>query len=105
MTVTVEQVLSYIGANEQDAENVVTAGEVLVVATIMVEKFVGASDVPSEVVDMAVLRLSEELWSQRHTSPTVSSQFYENAPVSLAPKNRDPFLPAYQLLKNWVSPW
>lgn len=104
MAVTVEQVLVFIGADETDLENVEKATTVLTVSNELITKFVGDSEVPEAILVLATLRLAETIWFQTVIRPGAVEQFYENA-ATAAPNNRDPFMPAYQLLKNWVSPW
>lgn len=102
MTVSVERFLDYFGGDPNT--DTADAQSTLEVAVIMVDNYVGDSIVPTEVVDLAVLRVGNALWAAEHVQARSNDSFYETNEAP-APTNRDPMTAAYVLLRKWVLPW
>lgn len=113
MTVTAALFADYIGGESVDAENPRLI-LVLGVAKVQVLDFVKStctdatdietSSIPEEVLDLAILKVADELWNQRNIKPRVMEQI-DYGGAMLSTTNRDPMLPAYSLLRGYVLPW
>lgn len=102
MTVTAEQLGKTIGVDiNEDMEEVTST---LQQATLMVDNYVADADVPEAVIDLAITRVAQVLWSTNNMPHRSSDSFYETDQAP-APVNRDPMGTAYVILRKWVLPW
>ena len=97
MAVTVEEFRTYIGTDEDSA----FVSECLAAGQALVLKFVGNLEVPTSVLDNAVLIASSELFYRRQ-SPQGVTQFaaMDGNPVRAA---KDPMNAARELLRPYTS--
>lgn len=102
MTVTVERFSELIGADIN--EDLLEVSDTLIQAQLMVDNYVGPNDVPEEIMDLAVVRVAQQLWSVNNIPSRSSDSFYETTDAP-APVNRDPMTTAYVILRRWVLPW
>lgn len=95
--VTVDDLRSFVGASVSDNDFLQTC---LDTATSLVESYVGASDVPTNVLDTAYLQVSSELFHRRN-APSGISQFasMDGAPMRVA---RDPMASTYPMLQRFI---
>lgn len=72
-------------------------------ASVMVDKYIGAKTIPPVVRDEAILQVAAELMDRGNgpVAPNVG-QFAVGTPLRVA---RDPMAPAYGILKRWVVPF
>lgn len=102
MTVTVEQLTTAIGANvNEDLDEVRST---LTHATLMVENYVDGAVVPEPILDLAIIRVAQVLWSTNNIPSRATDSFYETSEAP-SPVNRDPMGTAYVILRKWVLPW
>lgn len=102
MTVTVERLADTIGVDiNQDMDRV---RDTLMNATLMVENYVGEAVVPEPILDLAITRVAQVLWSQESIPSRANDTFYETSEAP-SPVNRDPMGTAYVILRKWVLPW
>lgn len=102
MTVSVERLGELIGVdiNEDMAEVQSTLEQ----ATLMVENYVGGAVVPEPIIDLAITRVAQVVWSTNSIPSRASDTFYETD-LAPSPVNRDPMGTAYVILRKWVLPW
>jgi hypothetical protein len=98
MSVTVEQFQQYVGTNEDSdfLTGCLTSGATLVA------NFIGEADVPTEIVDQAVLLAASELFHRR-SAPNGVAQFATmdgSSPIRVA---RDPMVAVYPLLQPFQA--
>jgi len=97
MAVTVEQFRAYVGTKEVSS----FVDSCLASAKQMVAKFVGSSNVPSEVLDSAVLSCASELFHRR-SAPNGVAQFADlGTTVRIA---KDPMNAAREMLLPFTGP-
>lgn len=97
MAVTVEQFRAYVGTKEVSS----FVDSCLSSATQMVNKFVGASNVPVDVLDSAVLSCASELFHRR-SAPNGVAQFADlGQTVRIA---KDPMNAAREMLLPFTGP-
>jgi hypothetical protein len=97
MAVTVEQFRAYVGTKEVSS----FVDSCLSSAKQMVGKFVGASNVPSDVLDSAVLSCASELFHRR-SAPNGVAQFADlGTAVRIA---KDPMNAAREMLLPFTGP-
>lgn len=97
MAVTVEQFRAYVGTKEVSS----FVDSCLASANQMVAKFVGASNVPSAVLDSAVLSCASELFHRR-SAPNGVAQFADlGTAVRIA---KDPMNAAREMLLPFTGP-
>ena len=94
-----EELAQYVGANAEDWAFVASCW---VRAGALVRQYVGSVEVPSDILDGAILDVGSELFHRRN-SPSGIAQFAiagEASPVRLA---RDPMTSVYGVLCRWVG--
>jgi hypothetical protein len=97
MAVTVEQFRAYVGTKEVSS----FVDSCLASAKQMVAKFVGSSNVPSDVLDSAVLSCASELFHRR-SAPNGVAQFADlGTTVRIA---KDPMNAAREMLLPFTGP-
>lgn len=97
MAVTVEQFRAYVGTKEVSS----FVDACLSSAKQMVNKFVGASNVPDDVLDSAVLSCASELFHRR-SAPNGVAQFADlGTAVRIA---KDPMNAAREMLLPFTGP-
>lgn len=101
MAVTVERLTEAIGTSDENYDEVQGT---LTLASTLVSNYVGYSDVPEVIVDMAIIKVGVAIWQSNHFRMAIAEGFYENQQTPALP-NRDVMMPAYILLRGWVSPW
>jgi hypothetical protein len=97
MAVTVEQFRAYVGTKEVSSfvDSCLSSGKQ------MVAKFVGASSVPADVLDSAVLSCASELFHRR-SAPNGVAQFADlGQSVRIA---KDPMNAAREMLLPFTGP-
>lgn len=116
MSVTVEDFVAYIGGDETDEANLklalcfsVAKEKVTqhVMSTITDPEAVdplATSSIPTHILDLAVIKVADELWNQRNIRPNPREQFDFGSGL-VSNTSRDPMLAAYPLLNGWVLPW
>lgn len=102
MTVTVEQLAEMIGVDIN--EDLLEVEQTLEQAELMVANYVGDCIVPEQIVDLAVTRVAQQLWSVNNMPSRSGDNFYETDQAP-SPVNRDPMGTAYVILRKWVIPW
>lgn len=98
MAVTGPDLETFVGSDDATfCASCVAEGQALV------DAYVGDSEVPTAILDRAVLEVSSELFHKR-SAPQGIAQFadFDGGPVRVA---RDPMLTAYTLLGRWVRPF
>lgn len=103
VTVTPAQIRAKVNASEEtlstDAIQIA-----LTVATKLIVEYVGATTVPIEITDRAILLVAVEQINQDNAPNGLANQAYDPdgtaAPVRIA---RDPMKPAYPVLAPWIS--
>lgn len=113
MTVTVTDFVEFIGGDEEDETNPRLI-QCFNVAVVMVHRFIKSTftvaedptttTIPVVVVDLAILKVADELWNQRNTRGTVKEQMDFGAGL-MSNTHRDPMLGAHNLLRGYVKPW
>lgn len=95
-----EDLNEYVGG---DHKHSVQAERMWELATAMVDKYIGSSNVPPVVRDEAILQVAAELMDRAEgpVAPNVG-QFAVSIPLRVS---RDPMAPAYGILKRWVVPF
>lgn len=90
---------TFVGAPETDTDFVNACWQE---AELLVDAFIGSSDVPSQVRDRAVMETGSELFHRRQ-APNGIAQFstLDGSPIRIA---RDPMVGAYTILRPWVLP-
>lgn len=101
MTVSVEQVAEWIRV---PAERVHEIEDFLTAAQEMVNQFVGTTVIPESILDLAVMRVTSNLWNDDGL-PVSTNSFYGVDTQNVIPPLRDPMTGAYILLRKWVLPW
>jgi hypothetical protein len=97
MAVTVAQFQEYVGTSESgDFVN-----GCLTSAQQLVKSFVGAAQVPTAVLDQAVLTTASELFHRRN-APFGASQFADGSGQAVRAA-RDPMTSTYPLLQRFVG--
>lgn len=99
MAVTIEAFREYVGTSEDST----FVDDCLAAGLAMVEKIVGDSEVPAEVVDNATLVTASEIFHRR-SSPQGVTQFAAmdgGSPIRVA---KNPRSVAYEYLFPWLSP-
>lgn len=108
-----EQFATYIGGDSIDQENPrllhcleVAHSKVLfyVKSTCTDKEDLATSTIPEAIVDLAVIKVADELWNQRNVRPTAKEQFDYGSGL-MSNTSRDAMLPAYSLLGGYVLPW
>ena len=95
--VTVEDLREFVGASVSDTDFVQIC---LNTAVSLVESYVGASDVPTDVLDNCYLQVGSELFHRRN-APSGISQFasFDGTAMRVA---RDPMTSTYPILNRYV---
>jgi len=99
MSVTVDDVLSYVGANSDDYDR---CDKALDDARMMVARFVGSAVVPENIKDRAVLEAAHALFVRQDTATGQIGRTYDGG-MAFAPK--DPMNRVYPLLRPYVLPF
>lgn len=98
MSVTVEEFREYVGTSEDSS----FVDECLASGVALVGNYVGEQEVPSVILDQAILLCSSELFHRR-SAPNGIAQFASmdgSAPVRVA---KDPMTAVYSLLLPFVK--
>lgn len=113
MAVTIEQFVDYIGGtvDDHDDQRIVLCLEV---AEIKVHQFVrstcvdpailATSSIPTVIVDIAIMKVADELYRQRNITPSPREQIDYGSGV-LSNTSRDPMSAAYPVLRGYLLPW
>jgi hypothetical protein len=101
MTVSVEQVADWMRVPDDRVHEI---EEFLTAAQEMVDQFVGDTVIPESILDLAVMRVTSNLWNDDGL-PVSTNSFYGVDTGNAIPAMRDPMTGAYILLRKWVSPW
>ncbi|MCU1530119.1 MAG: hypothetical protein JWP75_3882 [Frondihabitans sp.] len=94
---------AYVGlGDDPSAFDVALCASAWEAAEALVTQFVGASDVPEEVLDRAYLEVGSELY-HRKNAPNGVAQFstFDAAPIRVA---RDPMVAARPILASFLTP-
>jgi hypothetical protein len=106
VAVTFDQVRAQVNASKQSLPDDKVAGA-LNAAVELVAKHIGATEIPSTVVDRAVLLVAVEELNQDKAPNGVLNQFFDagtgDASATPVRIGRDPMKPAYPILAPWVS--
>lgn len=106
MAITLTDVKAYVGADGDDYDALLT--DCLAQAVVLVTKYVGSAVVPADVLDLAHLIVTADLFARREAPNGITNQQYATldgigqSPVRIA---RDPLAGAYKVLQRWVLPW
>ncbi len=97
MPLTFTDLKNYVGATATDDAFVT---DCLAEATLLVNNFADANDVPASVMERAYLECGSELYHRR-SAPNGIAQFsaFDGQPIRIA---RDPMTPVYSLLRRYV---
>ena len=101
MAVTVERLTREISVGPEDYDLI---EELLGQAIILVEDYIGDTVIPEPIVDLALIKVVNELWAQ-YSTPFRHVQDTYQTDLSPVITSRDPMVPAYMVLRKWVSPW
>lgn len=94
-----DKLISYVGATANKTD---FAGECIAEAADLVAGYVGEAEVPSTVLERAILEVGAELYNRKDTKNAVAQFATPDAtPVRIA---RDPMVAAYPLLNRFVGP-
>jgi len=95
---TVEEVRNYVGASSSDNQFITTC---LDTAVSLVEAYVGITEVPSNVLDVAYIQVASELYHRRN-APNGIAQFAAMDGSAMR-VSRDPLTSTYPLLNRYVT--
>ncbi len=97
MPLTFTDLKNYVGSSSTDDAFVT---DCLAEATLLVNNFADANDVPASVMERAYLECGSELYHRR-SAPNGIAQFsaFDGQPIRIA---RDPMTPVYSLLRRYV---
>ena len=101
MAVTVERLKREINVAPEDYDLI---EELLEQANLLIEDYIGDNVIPEPIVDLATIKVVNELWAQYATSFRQVQDYFstEQSPVITS---RDPMVPALMILRKWVLPW
>lgn len=106
MAVALADLKAFIGAAGTADDNVLT--DCLAEGQALVDAYVGASVVPTSLLDRAYLEVAADLWNRRSAPNGIANQQFatpdgiSSAPIRIA---RDPMQAAYKILGRHVLPW
>lgn len=97
MSVTVEEFRAYVGTNEVSS----FVDDALATGLDLVERYIGTTTIPANVVDSAVLMCASEIFHRRQ-APGGITQFADMS-GSAVRVGKDPMNAAYELLRPYVG--
>lgn len=106
MAKTAADLITYLGSGASKQSDFVA--DCFEQAVVLVDRFVGGSEVPEEILDLAYLTVGADLFNRKSAPNGIMNAQYAsdgdiaNSPMRIA---RDPMAGVYSMLGKWVSPW
>lgn len=105
---TVADIKAYLNIPATSDKDDAFIGDCLVLATALVDDFVGEVVVPAEVLDHCYTIVAADVFNRRKApNGIVNQQVIDASGVSAAPMRiaRDPLNGVYGILRRWVLTW
>lgn len=101
MAVNLTDLKEYVGAGGTSHDDVLSSA--LTDAKLLVDTYVGSSNVPISIIDRCYLMVAKDLFDRRNNPHGILNSQYEavTEPIRVS---RDPMMQVYPILRRYVMP-